>query len=200
SDYAVRLLADDVHGGLWLGFFESGIAYFADGEIRASYGAADGLGEGFVSDLQLDQDGALWVSTGGGLSRLKDGRVTTLTSRNGLPCDGVHWLIKDDTDSGWLYTVCGPVRMPRSDLDALRADPKRAIQAMVFDVSDGVRLISVLGAGGYTPRVTKASDGRLWFLTGDGVSVLDPRHLPFNRLPPPVQIERITADRRGVEL
>src|SRR5262249_3440131 len=44
SDYAVRLLADDVHGGLWLGFFESGIAYFADGEIRASYGAADGLG------------------------------------------------------------------------------------------------------------------------------------------------------------
>ncbi|HMF94187.1 MAG TPA: two-component regulator propeller domain-containing protein [Vicinamibacterales bacterium] len=200
SDHAVQLLADGMRGGLWLGFFEGGIAYFADGEIRASYGVADGLGEGFVSDLQLDQDGALWVSTGGGLSRLKDGRVTTLTSRNGLPCDGVHWLIKDDTDSVWLYTVCGLVRMPRSDLDAWSADPKRAIQAMVFDVSDGVRLISVLGAGGYTPRVTKASDGRLWFLTGDGVSVLDPRHLPFNRLPPPVQIERITADRRGVEL
>jgi signal transduction histidine kinase len=34
----------------------------------------------------------------------------------------------------------------------------------------------------------------LWFLEGDGVSVLDPRHLP-SPLPPPVQIEQVTADR-----
>ena len=38
--------------------------------------------------------------------------------------------------------------------------------------------------------------GRLWFLPGDGVSVIDPRHLPFNKLPPPVHIEQITADRK----
>jgi hypothetical protein len=30
----------------------------------------------------------------------------------------------------------------------------------------------------------------------DGVSVIDPRHLPFNKLPPPVHIEQITADRK----
>jgi len=29
-----------------------------------------------------------------------------------------------------------------------------------------------------------------------GVSVIDPHHLPFNRLPPPVHIEQITADRK----
>jgi PAS domain S-box-containing protein len=28
----------------------------------------------------------------------------------------------------------------------------------------------------------------------DGVSVIDPRHLPFNKVPPPVHIERITAN------
>jgi signal transduction histidine kinase len=28
----------------------------------------------------------------------------------------------------------------------------------------------------------------------DGVSVIDPRHLPFNQVPPPVHIERIVAD------
>ena len=33
-------------------------------------------------------------------------------------------------------------------------------------------------------------------LPGDGVSVIDPRHLPFNKLPPPVHIEQITADRK----
>ena len=50
--------------------------------------------------------------------------------------------------------------------------------------------------GGYTPHVAKASDGRLWFLPSDGASIVDPRHLPFNPLPPPVRIEQITADRK----
>jgi signal transduction histidine kinase len=36
----------------------------------------------------------------------------------------------------------------------------------------------------------------LWFLPLDGVSVIDPRHLPVNTLPPPVHIEQVTADRK----
>jgi hypothetical protein len=44
--------------------------------------------------------------------------------------------------------------------------------------------------------VTKAADGRLWFISQDGVSVVDPRHLPFNSLPPPVHVEQVIADRR----
>src|SRR5262249_33533159 len=58
---------------------------------------------------------------------------------------------------------------------------------------DGVRV--PIGAAGYSPRVAKSSDGRLWFVSADGLSVVDPRHLPFNKLPPPVHIEQITADR-----
>ena len=49
---------------------------------------------------------------------------------------------------------------------------------------------------GYTPHVAKSADGKLWFLPWDGASVIDPRHLPFNNLPPPVHIEQITADRK----
>src|SRR5271165_3854508 len=49
---------------------------------------------------------------------------------------------------------------------------------------------------GYTPSVAKSADGKIWFLPFDGVSVIDPRHIPFNKLPPPVHIEQITADRK----
>jgi signal transduction histidine kinase len=49
-------------------------------------------------------------------------------------------------------------------------------------------------AGTIVPKVTKSADGKLWFTSHDGVSVIDPRHLPFNKLPPPVQVEQITAD------
>ena len=39
----------------------------------------------------------------------------------------------------------------------------------------------------------------MWYSPGDGVSVIDPRHLPFNKLPRPVHIEQITADRKTYE-
>jgi signal transduction histidine kinase len=144
-----------------------------------------------VNDLRFDPDGTLWAATQGGLSRLKNGRVATLTSANGLPCDSVHWVLEDDAHSFWLYMTCGLVRIARTELDAWAADPKRTIHATVFDSSDGVR--SLEDNGGYTPHVAKSSDGKLWFLPSDGVSVVDPRHLPFNPVPPPVHIEQITA-------
>ena len=139
KDFASALFSDPVQGGLWLGFFQGGVAYFKDGQVRASYAAADGLGEGRVNGLQLDRDGTLWAATEGGLSRVKNGRVATLTSKNGLPCDAVHWVMEDDDHSFWLYMACGLVRIARSELDAWAADPKRTIQATVFDSSDGVR-------------------------------------------------------------
>src|SRR5262249_30049499 len=51
----------------------------------------------------------------------------------------------------------------------------------------------------YVPQVTKAKDGRLWFVTQNGASVFDPLHIPVNPLPPPVQVEQITADRRNYD-
>ena len=40
----------------------------------------------------------------------------------------------------------------------------------------------------------KPSDGRLWFFPLEGLSVIDPRRLLSNTLPPLVQIEQISAD------
>ena len=77
-----------------------------------------------VADLQLGQDGALWVATQGGLSRIKDGRIATLTSRNGLPCNTVHWTMEDDDHSFWLYTACGMVRIARDRISRLDCGPE----------------------------------------------------------------------------
>ena len=134
------------------------MAYFKDGQVRESYTGANGLGEGRVTSLQLDTDGTLWASTQGGLSRIKDGRVATLTSKNGSPCDTVHWAMEDDAHSFWLYMACGLVRVPRTELDAWATESKRTIQAAtVFDSLDGVTSHSI--PTGYSPRVSKSADG-----------------------------------------
>ena len=142
KDPAVVLAPDPLHGGLWLGFSRGGVAWFRDGHVHSSYSAADGLGEGRVNQLRFDGEGALWIASEGGLSRLKNGRIATLTSKSGLPCDAIQWTMEDDAQSVWLMMPCGLVRVARSELDAWASaadKTARTIHATVFDSSDGLR-------------------------------------------------------------
>ena len=197
-DFAFVIAADPSKKGFWLGFFQGGLAYFADGKIRDSYSVANGLGAGQVNHLRFGARGALWAATQGGLSRIDDAHIAALTSKNGLPCDAVHWTIEDDEHAMWLYMPCGLVRVARSELDAWVREPHRTVKTTVLDTSDGVWSHSV--AVGYSPHVTKSLDGRIWFANSDGVSVIDPHNLHENKLPPPVHIEKITADEKAVDV
>jgi len=189
---ANALVYDAAHGGLWLGFRDGGVGYFKDGQLRALYSPADGLGAGMVRGFYFDKKGTLWVQTEGGLSRIKDGRVLTLTTNNGLPCNIVHWMMEDDAQSSWLYLACGLMRISRSELDAWGSNPSKTIQGTIFDSSDGVANHQF--TGGYSPLVAKSQDGKLWFLRVGGLSMIDPQHLPINKLPPPVYVEQVIAD------
>jgi len=103
KDFAYALLADPVQGGLWLGYFKGGVAHFKDGQVRTSYAGLDGLGEGRVNGLRLERGNTLWAATDGGLSLVHNGRIATLTSKNGLPCDAAIGVLEDDDHSFWLY-------------------------------------------------------------------------------------------------
>ena len=180
-------------GGVWLSFWnDGGVVYFKDGQLRASYGAVDGLGKGHVPGIQLDEDGALWAATEGGISRIKDGRVATLTNGNGLPCETIHGTVWDDSRALWAYATCGLFRIGRTELDTWIADRTRRIETTFWDAADGVQLRGAPGS--YGPFVARSADGKLWFLGSEGIQVIDPHRLSFNTVRPPVHIERLIAD------
>jgi ligand-binding sensor domain-containing protein len=176
-------LVMDPDGGIWTGLLSGGMAYFRAGQIRNLPLSDDGVSAPRVLDVARDRDGSIWAATNNGVSRINNGRVATLTTANGLPCNTVHWISEDDLSSYWLYTQCGLLRVARTDMDSWIADPKRAIRPTRFDVEDGIRLVPILK--GLRPAVTKASDGRIWFVNGEKVSFIDPSR-NFNTLPPPV--------------
>ena len=186
---------DLTNGGLWLGFAQGGIAHYTPGLPTRWYNIAHGLGRGAVKDLHFARDGTLWIAAEGGLSRLKNGSVATLTSASGLPCEPLHALVEDDNGALWLSTACGLVHIPAAELSRWSANPQRRVSVRVFDPTDGMRThpISV----GYFRRAAKSKDGRLWFPVLDGVAVIDPARLRENRLPPPVEIEQVTAGRKA---
>ena len=192
KESTIILSADFLRGGLWIGA-KDGLAYFKDGSVQKLYTGADGLPPGDVNDIYLDGEGTVWAGTEDGLVRLSDGRLATLTTRSGMPCNHVSWVSEDDDHSFWLLLQCGLARIPRSELEAWAADTNRTISATLFDNPDGVQ-VRWNPSYGYAPVVTKSKDGRLWFTNWDGVSVIDPRHLPFNKFPPPVHIEKFAAN------
>jgi signal transduction histidine kinase/ligand-binding sensor domain-containing protein len=192
KDLAWTMLPDGTGGGLWLGFRQGGVAYYKDHSIRLSYGPEQGFGEGQVSALKLDDDGAIWAATGDGLNLIRRGHTLRLSSSNGLPCDTVHWVVEDNDHFLWMYTACGVVRIARAELERWAADPKRRVSANIFDNADGVQ--SSVAPTDSNPMVAQAADGKIWFVQNEGVSVVDPRHLHENKLPPPVHIEQVIAD------
>jgi signal transduction histidine kinase/ligand-binding sensor domain-containing protein len=191
------LVPDLDGGGVWTGLFSGGLAYFRQGPIRNLPLRDDTGRAGRVLDLSRDRDSSLWAATESGLSRIKNGRVVTLTTANGLPCNAVHWIIEDDQSSYWLYTRCGLLRIPRTELDAWAADPQRSVRPMIFDAADGIHQIAT--NKGFRPAVTKAPDGRIWFLNGDTVSVVDPSRVAVNTLPPQVHIEEFAVDHKSYD-
>jgi signal transduction histidine kinase/ligand-binding sensor domain-containing protein len=195
------LASDPVNGGIWLGYFAGGVVHLVDGVARESYDTAGGLGKGLISEVRVAAGGAVFVATEGGLSRIKGGHIATLNASAGLPCDGVISSLEDDAGSTWIYTGCGLVRVADSDMNAWassvdegKAPPRLSVT--VLDNSEGVRNVA-LPLGSYTPHAARARDGKLWFVTQDGVMAVDPRALPVNALRPLVHVEQIIADRKA---
>jgi signal transduction histidine kinase/ligand-binding sensor domain-containing protein len=193
-----RVAFDPVSGGLWVGFYAGVILHLVDGQVRASYGAGDGLGKGPLNGLRVASDGTVWVATFGGLSRLRAGHIATLTTRDGLPCDQIDSSIEDE-GALWLYTACGLVHVAAADLQLWSAEVGQSkpgqsrVRMTVLGNADGIRSFGDLSS--FSPHIVRTADGRLWLTGVDGLTVVDPHHTAFNKLPPPVDVERLVADR-----
>ena len=190
---------DPKRNGLWLSSARGELVFFKNGTVVERYGAQDGLTVGVLRDLQVDGDGAVWVSTQSGLARLMDGKIAVLGQKNGLPCDAVHWMRHDDDQNVWLYTKCGLVSFSDKDLSSWIAQPSHVVTIRSYlDNTEGVE--NTTYGGWYTPQTAKTPDGRILFAMTSGLGILDPRDLHQNTLPPPVYVEEVTVDGREINL
>lgn len=97
------VLFEDHHSALWLGTFAHGLFRF-DGTNVARVQTSHGN----ILSLAEDNEGNIWVGTGGGgLNRLRP-RVLELESRNtGLPFESVRSVCEDSTGRLWVVGQTG---------------------------------------------------------------------------------------------
>jgi signal transduction histidine kinase len=151
----------------------------------------EGLADDHVWALHADEDKTLWIGTHGrGLSRFKDGRFFNF-DQTGLP-RVITCILEDDLGHLWFGSKRGLFRADRRKLNDFAEGRASAVEITHYDRVDGMG--SSQCTGDRQPTAWKARDGRLWFATMGGVTVVDPRSLPLNQRPPPVAIEAVLID------
>jgi signal transduction histidine kinase/ligand-binding sensor domain-containing protein len=183
-------LAASPQGGIFLGLVDGDLIQFEEGKTR-TYPSNEAGNTRQIRDLLVEADGSVWGTTLDEAFLWKNGERKNLTTRNGLPCDGIYALVEDDHGSLWLDSKCGLIEIDRSELENWWDHPYSPVKFKLLDAFDGVQA----GLTPLKPQTTRSKDGRLWFVNGRILQMVDPDHLHANPVPPPVQIERVLADR-----
>lgn len=190
----VYCFEQDRDDAVWAGT-EQGLNRIQDGRITV-FGTTNGLGHQYVSALCVDSRGTVWAGTlGGGLSAWNGTRFITLTTREGLAHDAVDQLIEDDFGHLWLGTRVGLMRLSVAQLHEFIAGKIRVVTGTLVGRDEGLLRPNLWTE--YQPASAKTRDGRLWFCTGSGVAVVDPRRFEKPAAAPIVHIEEVIVDGRS---
>jgi signal transduction histidine kinase/ligand-binding sensor domain-containing protein len=183
----VRALEEGPNGELYIGLNGGGL-FRKTGKEWESFTTRNGLSSDHIFALHAGRDGAIWIGTEGkGLSRLANGRVFNFPETIGLPRK-IIGIIEDDEGRIWLASNRGLFSADRGELASIAEGRSETAAVAHYDRSDG------MGSSECTGDAAKSPDGRLWFSTMFGVTVIDPKSLPRNTRPPPVLVEQIMLD------
>lgn len=188
---AVRSLAEDLDGGLWIATYGAGIFRWADGHLTR-HRAADGLAHDNVRAVLVDPDGRVWAATLGGLSVLDRSTWRTYRTVDGLPKDSLIGLARDRDGALWVGTDgAGLCRFKEGRFQVYTTRSGLAsnvVLALFMDAAgklwagtngglsrlDGERFTSFTAASGLpSDSVTQLTDdeaGDLWLGSSRGVS------------------------------
>ena len=195
SDFIGAILQDRA-GSLWVSTL-GGLSRLKDGAFT-NFTTGDGLSSNVITSLYEDRTGNLWIGTNGsGLNRFRDGKFTSFTTKDGLFNDVIYQILEDGQDNLWLSCDRGIFKVSLKDLDEFAAGRIGSISSVSYGAADGMKITECNGGG--HPAGWRTRDGRLWFSTLRGVSVIDPEKIGLNTIPPPVAIDRVLVDDRAVD-
>jgi signal transduction histidine kinase/ligand-binding sensor domain-containing protein/CheY-like chemotaxis protein len=183
---------ESADGTLYIGTWSNGLYRLENGKFTL-FNHDNGLPANDVRAVYVDKDGHVWVGfKNGGLAVLQDGRWLNPNSISDAVANNVSAITEDNDGRLWLGTLAGVMWAQKGDLLAAargeQPDPKLHVI--------GFHTASIWS--GSQPVVWKTANHHLLFATHGGLLVVDPEHLPFNVIPPPVHIERITIDQKAI--
>jgi signal transduction histidine kinase/ligand-binding sensor domain-containing protein len=192
---AIQTIVEDRDGSLLLGT-RGGVVRFRGGNATLLADERSGLSSESVRALHVDPDGTIWIGTyDGGLNRLREGRLSAITTRQGLFDNGVFAIVEEG-GFFWMSSNRGVHRASRRELEAVAAGSRASLSPLALTQPDG--LLSPECNGNVMPAAARTPDGRIWFPTQQGIVAVDPRLVPRMAAPPPILLAGIEIDGQAV--
>lgn len=185
----------DRNGRAWFSFESNRVAVIESSGTVHVYDDTDGLSAGPYRAIHQDRSGAIWFGGNGGLTRFAAGAFTTLPAFPSRPGQSVTGIVDDAAGALWLAVeAAGILRLSREEIARALANRSHQIRYTAYDKVDG----SAGTSRWFGNRAAvRASDGRLWFVTGRGLTVVDPDALGDERtFTDRVRIEAAVVDGR----
>lgn len=143
-----------------------------------------------------------WISTdSAGLKclRFKNGKFYSYTVEQGMVTNFIYQLFEDQQGQFWLTSNKGILRVNKKQLNLLAKGEIDRINCISFGKAEGMQSTEFHNELSRHSAL-QTRDGELWFVTKKGVSILNPKKIRVNKIPPPVVIEEIFFDGHPISM
>lgn len=186
----IRALVRESPDRIWIGRHDGGLLRWTPSGTTA-FTTREGLAHDRVYALHLDREGTLWIGTRGGLSWIRDGRLTSVTRAQGLWENHIYGITEDRNGRLWLSSGSGIFTLVKAELHDFAAGQRSRIISAAYGLEHG--LVSTLGALSHDPVAMTDADGHVWVATLGGVVRTDPDAQRIAPVAPPVHIEAVSV-------
>ncbi|HED05433.1 MAG TPA: hypothetical protein ENI61_01965, partial [Ignavibacteria bacterium] len=163
-------------GKYWIGTSGGGVN-IVDNKGNVKYlNKTNGLKGNIISSIAEDDAGDIWLSiNGGGLALIKDNKIHTFTTAEGLYTNTILNILVDKNKNIWCSTPYGIFKITKNSIDNYLSGKVREIKYRNFDKSDGMISDKSTGASPQTASIT--SKGILLFSTMYGLVLVNPNSI-----------------------
>ncbi len=189
-------MLEDSRGGLWIGTWEKGIAYFPPSGKPTYFSTANGLSSNSIFALYEDQKGVIWIGTSNnGLNRYWEGKFQTIKKENGLPDNVICSIQQDNLNKTWISSNRGIYSLDYNQLDDFFSGKTTSVYPVLFGKEEGMKSIEC--SSGVQKSVCKTRDGKLMYPIINGLMEINPSQLRLNGVMPQVVIQSVLVNEKN---
>lgn len=193
---AVRAMAEDTNGQIWLGTLD-GRLFCVDGGKLLTMAQPAAVSTRPIRCMSALPDGSVWIGyAGAGVCRWQQGGVVHLGRENGLFDGNICALMPDAFGRMWFASDRGIFYIPLKELDDFAARRSMMVENTFFGRDAG--LPSLQAYYGYWPGATVNNNREILFPTHSGIAIVHPNRVHPDLSPPNVMIQSVIVDGQPV--
>jgi len=132
--FTAQCFVEDKEGNLWIGTEGQGVLIFNGDKIIKEYTVTDGLLSDYISLLNIDDKGDVWIGTNKGLNRFNKATNYFYSYSEGVGYSGIesknNATYKDKKGNLWFGTIAGVVKMNSDENSENLLEPLTQITSM----------------------------------------------------------------------